>query len=95
MEVVLFGVSFPGSRANYEEKHLLPEPLFAVPTDGNYVVTIKSTPDGRIFMGTKNVCMCVCIAFVSRTFTKIRSNDGKEYYDLHYLQNEGNAKENR
>ena len=57
MEVVLLGVSFSGSNTNYEEMHLLPEPLFAVPTDGAYVVTITGTPDGRIFMGAKDGCI--------------------------------------
>jgi nuclear pore complex protein Nup155 len=38
VEVVLLGASFSGSNKNYEEMHLLPEPLFAVPTDGAYIV---------------------------------------------------------
>lgn len=57
VEVVLLGVSFSGSSTNYEEMHLLPEPLFAVPTDGAYIVTIKGTSDGRIFMGAKDGCI--------------------------------------
>jgi hypothetical protein len=38
--------------------------------------------------------MYVCFAFISRNFTKIRSNDGKKCYDLNYLLNELNVKEN-
>ncbi len=57
VEVVLLGVSFSGSNTNYEEMHLLPEPLFAVPTDGAYIVTIRGTTDGRIFMGAKDGCI--------------------------------------
>ena len=57
VEIVLLGVSFSGSNTNYEEMHLLPEPLFAVPTDGAYIVTITGTTDGRIFMGAKDGCI--------------------------------------
>lgn len=56
VEIVLLGVTFSGS-TSYEEMHLIPEPLFAVPTDGVYVVTITGTSDGRIFMGTKDGCI--------------------------------------
>lgn len=56
-EIVLLGVSFAGSNTNYEEMHLLPEPLFAVPTDGAYIVTITGTDNGRIFMGAKDGCI--------------------------------------
>ena len=55
VEVVLLGVYF--SDVNYEEMHLLPEPLFAVPTEGAYIVTISGTTDGRIFMGAKDGCI--------------------------------------
>ncbi len=57
VEIVLLGVSFSGSTRNYEAMHLLPEPLFAVPTDGAYVVTVKGTQNGRIFMGAKDGCI--------------------------------------
>ncbi|KAI9566057.1 hypothetical protein GHT06_009857 [Daphnia sinensis] len=43
VEIVLLGVKM----------HPLPEPLFAVPTDGAYIVTITGTTNGRIFMGAK------------------------------------------
>ncbi|XP_042856337.1 nuclear pore complex protein Nup155-like [Penaeus japonicus] len=58
-EIVLLGVSF--SQTADEEgnsgMHLLPEPLFSVPTDGSYILTIKGTSDGRIFMGAKDGCL--------------------------------------
>ena len=57
VEIVLLGVSFTGSMSNYQEMHLLPEPLFAIPTDGAYIVTISGTLDGRIFMGAKDGCV--------------------------------------
>lgn len=57
MEIVLLGVTFSGSSTNYEEMHLIPEPLFAVPTDGAYIVTIIGTSHGRIFMGAKDGCI--------------------------------------
>ena len=61
VEIVLLGVSFSGSTRNYEAMHLLPEPLFAVPTDGAYVVTVKGTQNGRIFMGAKDGCIYVFV----------------------------------
>ncbi|ROT74389.1 nuclear pore complex protein Nup155 isoform X1 [Penaeus vannamei] len=58
-EIVLLGVSF--SQTADEEgnsgMHLLPEPLFSVPTDGSYILTIRGTNDGRIFMGAKDGCL--------------------------------------
>ncbi|KAI9555074.1 hypothetical protein GHT06_017589 [Daphnia sinensis] len=57
VEIVLLGVSFSGSSTNYEEMHLLPEPLFDVPTDGAYIGTITGTTNGRIFMGAKDGCV--------------------------------------
>ena len=57
VEIALLGVSLSGSNNNYEEMHLLPEPLFAVPTDGANIVKITGTTDGRIFMGAKDGCI--------------------------------------
>ena len=57
VEIVLLGVSFSGQNSNYEEMHLLPEPLFAVPTDGAHIQTLRGTLDGRIFMGAKDGCI--------------------------------------
>ncbi|XP_069168199.1 nuclear pore complex protein Nup155 [Procambarus clarkii] len=58
-EIVLLGVSFSQSTDVDESSgmHLLPEPLFSVPTDGSYVLTIRGTSDGRIFMGAKDGCL--------------------------------------
>ncbi|KAG7173878.1 Nuclear pore complex protein Nup155-like [Homarus americanus] len=58
-EIVLLGVSFSQS-IDVEGNcgmHLLPEPLFSVPTDGSYILTIRGTNDGRIFMGAKDGCL--------------------------------------
>ena len=57
VEIVLLGVSFSGSSSNYEDMHLLPEPLFAVPTDGAYITSIAGSASGRIFMGAKDRCI--------------------------------------
>ena len=67
VEVVLLGVSFSGSTRNYEAMHLLPEPLFAVPTDGAYIVTVKGTQNGRIFMGAKDGCIYEFVYQVSHS----------------------------
>jgi len=37
--------------------HLLPEPLFSVPTDGVHILTIEATHHGRIFMAGKDGCL--------------------------------------
>ena len=34
--------------------HLLPEPLFSIPTDNVYAMNIVGTDTGRIFMGGKD-----------------------------------------
>ncbi|XP_071552896.1 nuclear pore complex protein Nup155 isoform X3 [Panulirus ornatus] len=58
-EIVLLGVSFSQSTdvEGNSGMHLLPEPLFSVPTDGSYILTIRGTNDGRIFMGAKDGCL--------------------------------------
>ncbi|KAG0722258.1 Nuclear pore complex protein Nup155 [Chionoecetes opilio] len=58
-EMILLGVSFtqPSDAEVSSGMHLLPEPLFSVPTDGSYVLTIQGTQDGRIFMGAKDGCL--------------------------------------
>lgn len=58
-EIVLLGVSFSqdGENDGGVGMHLLPEPLFSVPSDGAYVLTIRGTADGRIFMGSKDGCL--------------------------------------
>ena len=37
--------------------HLLPEPLFSLPTDATYMMSIVGTAAGRIFMGGKDGCL--------------------------------------
>ena len=37
--------------------HLLPEPLFSLPTDATYMMCIVGTAAGRIFMGGKDGCL--------------------------------------
>lgn len=39
---------------NCDEMHLLPEPLFTVPTDNTHMTHIVSTEHGRIFMAGKD-----------------------------------------
>lgn len=57
-EIVLLGVSFSQSPVEGSSgMHLLPEPLFSVPADGSYIITITGTADGRVFMGAKDGCL--------------------------------------
>ena len=37
--------------------HLLPEPLFSIPTDNTYIMSIVGTHNGRIFMAGKDSCL--------------------------------------
>ncbi|XP_023215500.1 nuclear pore complex protein Nup155-like [Centruroides sculpturatus] len=60
VEIVLLGVSFNRQQENapvYEEMHLLAEPLFSIPTDNSYMLTISGIHNGRIFMGGKDGCL--------------------------------------
>lgn len=60
VEIVLLGVSFNRQQENapiYEEMHLLAEPLFSIPTDNTYMLTILGIHNGRIFMGGKDGCL--------------------------------------
>ena len=49
--------------------HLLPEPLFSVSTDGVYILTIKGSKDGRIFLGAKDGSLCELVYQVKIFFT--------------------------
>lgn len=54
------GVTFSSSKsegAAFEEMHLVPEPVFVLPTDGVSMMSVKSTSNGRIFMGGKDGCL--------------------------------------
>jgi hypothetical protein len=39
------------------EMHLLPEPLFTIPTDNTFIMHIVGTNIGRIFMAGKDGCL--------------------------------------
>ncbi|KAF9410958.1 hypothetical protein HW555_010090, partial [Spodoptera exigua] len=41
----------------FQEIHLVPEPVFVLPTDGISMMCVKSTDKGRIFMGGKDGCL--------------------------------------
>ena len=40
-----------------EEMHLLPDPLFSLPTDGVFFTSIVGADNGRIFMAGKDGCL--------------------------------------
>jgi len=59
VDIVLLGVSFSKPHdATVEsgagEMHLLPEPLFTVPTDNVHMMSVCGSQDGRIFMAGKD-----------------------------------------
>ncbi|KAL5017128.1 hypothetical protein ScPMuIL_006717 [Solemya velum] len=62
-DIVLLGVSFAQPHdgnymdANSGAMHLLPEPLFSVPTDNTYIMEICGSRNGRIFMAGKDGCL--------------------------------------
>lgn len=61
MKLLLTGVTFSASKndgiGEFEEIHLVPEPVFVLPTDGISMMCVKSTAEGRIFMGGKDGCL--------------------------------------
>ncbi|XP_013406007.1 nuclear pore complex protein Nup155 [Lingula anatina] len=63
VDIVLLGVSFssphldPITDPGFGEMHLLPDPLFTVPTDNTYILSISGTESGRIFMTGKDGCL--------------------------------------
>ncbi|ESO88145.1 hypothetical protein LOTGIDRAFT_234706 [Lottia gigantea] len=63
VDIVLLGVSFskPFNSVNngdvLGEMHLLPDPLFSIPTDNTFITYITGTDDGRIFMAGKDGCL--------------------------------------
>ncbi|XP_037068841.1 nuclear pore complex protein Nup155-like [Pollicipes pollicipes] len=59
LEIVLLGVTLgrPRDPAGPAEMHVLPEPLFAIASDGAYVTTSGGTPAGRVFLGAKDGCL--------------------------------------
>lgn len=63
VDVVILGLSFPktlGGGLNDSMSggmQLLPDPLFSIPTDNIYILSITSTDLGRIFMAGKDGCL--------------------------------------
>ncbi|XP_028161974.1 nuclear pore complex protein Nup154 [Ostrinia furnacalis] len=61
VEIVVLGVTFSSSKndgsSEFQEIHLVPEPVFVLPTDGVSMMSVKSTAKGRIFMGGKDGCL--------------------------------------
>lgn len=59
--LLIAGVTFSSSKndgsAEFQEIHLVPEPVFVLPTDGVSMMSVKSTAKGRIFMGGKDGCL--------------------------------------
>ena len=53
--IFLFLFLFPDGSLG--EMHLLPEPLFNLPTDSTFMQSIAGTESGRIFMGGKDGCL--------------------------------------
>jgi nuclear pore complex protein Nup155 len=49
-DVGAIGAGDPGTG----EMHLLPEPLYSIPTDSTFITTIAGTNSGRIFMAGKD-----------------------------------------
>ena len=50
---------------------LLPDPLYSLPTDNNYLLTITSTDNGRIFLAGKDGCLYEVAYQVSLAFINI------------------------
>ncbi|XP_071953322.1 nuclear pore complex protein Nup155-like [Antedon mediterranea] len=65
VKIALLGVSFTKPQQgefidNYygeAEMHLLPDPLFSIPTDNVYMLSIVGTASGRIFLAGKDGCI--------------------------------------
>lgn len=46
-----------GPLGQLEEMHLLPDPVFVLPTDGVAMNTVACTSSGRIFLGGRDGCL--------------------------------------
>ncbi|KAM9820794.1 nuclear pore complex protein Nup155 [Neosynchiropus ocellatus] len=62
VDVVVLGLSLPSSQGGLNDSmagglQLLPEPLFSIPTDNTFILSITSTEQGRIFMAGKDGCL--------------------------------------
>ena len=51
------------------EMHLLPEPLYSIPTDSTFITTIAGTANGRIFMAGKDGALYELIYQVTFLFS--------------------------
>ncbi|XP_066259213.1 nuclear pore complex protein Nup155 [Euwallacea similis] len=54
VDIIVLGVTFSeGNSGGEAEIHLIPDPVFTLPTDGNTITTITATKSGRLFLGSK------------------------------------------
>lgn len=53
-DIVVLGVTFTATKnSEIDEIHLVPDPVFTLPTDGSTITTICGTHLGRLFLGSK------------------------------------------
>ncbi|XP_053557191.1 nuclear pore complex protein Nup155 [Bombina bombina] len=63
VDIVILGLSFTSSQGGQLNDsisggmQLLPDPLYSLPTDNTYLITITSTENGRIFLSGKDGCL--------------------------------------
>ena len=69
---------------------LLPDPLYSLPTDNTYLLTITSTDTGRIFLAGKDGCLYevayqVSMAFINIFFSSLLMGYGLVSFCLYFL----------
>ncbi|XP_030048906.1 nuclear pore complex protein Nup155 [Microcaecilia unicolor] len=65
VDIVILGLSYAGLQAGSGTLNdslsggmqLLPDPLYSLPTDNTYLLTITSTDNGRVFLAGKDGCL--------------------------------------
>ena len=57
MCALVLGLGGGSQHYQFSEMHLLPEPLFSLPTDGVHVISIAASQHGRIFLAGKDGCL--------------------------------------
>ncbi|XP_018418829.1 PREDICTED: nuclear pore complex protein Nup155-like [Nanorana parkeri] len=64
VDIVILGLSFANMQAGGDLNdsmsvgmQLLPDPLYSIPTDNTYLLSITSTKNGRIFLSGKDGCL--------------------------------------
>ncbi|XP_029434414.1 nuclear pore complex protein Nup155 isoform X2 [Rhinatrema bivittatum] len=65
VDIVILGLSYAGLQTGSSNLNdsmsggmqLLPDPLYSLPTDNTYLLTITSTDNGRIFLAGKDGCL--------------------------------------